>query len=384
MNKNCTLSRRTMLQGAAAAVGTSWLGAKAANSKSSGVLLIGQSAAFSGPAASLGIEMRQGIESAFAQVNASGGIGGRRLQLVSLDDGYEPDRAVANTSTLLDSTQCFALLGYVGTPTTVACLPAINADKVPLVGPFTGAKSLRDPLNSYVFNIRASYDDESMPLIKQLTVASGSAEHIGIVYQDDGYGLAVKASIEAAMAKLGMKPLAVATVKRNSPDVGAAAAAMVKAGVTAVVIGSTYTSSALLMKQIRNLGMHPQFASVSFIGTSGLIDNFADQADGIAIAQVMPYPFSGALPVVHEYQTAMKAAENTKFSYGSIEGYIAARVLVEGLKRCGQTITRAKLRTSLESMDVDIGGFRVAFSADSHQGSKFTELTVLGKGRILR
>lgn len=375
-NKYSNLSRRKVIQGIAAALGASAFSANAQSS--SGDIVIGQSAVQSGLSAALGTEMRQGIEAAFLHANANGGINGRRLALISMDDGYEPDRAVTNSIELIVKKKCMALLGYVGTPTTLGCISLLSTAKIPLVGPFTGANSLRKPINPYVFNVRASYDDEGPQLVNHL-VSKGKENRIGVVYQDDAYGRAVLSSIDQAMFKLGIKSVATGTIQRNTLDVREAAQEMFKAGVTGVAIGSTYAASALLAREIRTLGLQPKFASVSFVGTSGLMKQFPNDAKGIGITQVMPNPFTSNLPVVKEYQAAMSKLPDRPFSYGSIEGYIAAQVLMEGLRLCGKDVTRANLQASMEDLQFNLGGFEVAFSTASHQGSKFVQMTSIGQ-----
>src|SRR5882762_1914112 len=182
-------------------------------------ILIGQSAAFSGPASELGTEMRAGALAYFQQVNASGGVHGRKIELRSLDDGYESDRAAANTKKLIDD-GVFLLFGYVGTPTSNASKPIFTAARVPFVGPFTGAESLRNPLNRYIFNVRASYYDETDKLVGQLV--GQTLDKIAVFYQNDDYGKAGLTGVERAMQKRSLKIIATGTVERNTTDVAVA------------------------------------------------------------------------------------------------------------------------------------------------------------------
>lgn len=382
------MNRRQFVHRAAtAAFGTSMLGVARAVSvpSSAGVtsneIRIGQSAVFSGNSASLGLEMKEGIDACFKAVNARGGIGGRSLRLVTLDDGYEPDRCAANTTKLVND-GVLALLGFVGTSTCNAALPIFTASKVPFIGAYTGASSLRTPFNPHIFNVRASYIDEGPHIVKQLAVAKNPK--IAIFHQSDAYGIAVRESIEIALKAQGLTPVAVTTVERNSVDVRRAAEVLASSGATAVALGSVYGASAELVKALRARGVSMQYGSVSFIGTSGLIDRFGDDARGIAISQVMPFPFSGGTTLTREYQRAMTDAGTARFSYGSMEGYVGARVLTEGLRRAGSQPTREGLERGLESFGkLDLGGFGVNFTPDNHNGSSFVELTVVGLGKTV-
>ena len=345
-----------------------------------GFVTIGQSAALSGPAQELGSEMRLGAQTYFNLVNQAGGVFGRQIKLVSLDDGYEPDRAVANTKKLISEDKVFALFGYVGTPTSNAALPIFTEAKVPFFGAFTGAESLRNPLNRYIFNIRASYFDETEKIIEQVTSVGG--KNIAVFYQDDAYGKAGLAGVERALAKRSLKITSTGTIERNTVKVEAAVASLVPKQPDAIVMISAYKSSAAFVKAAKKAGYTGQFHNVSFVGSRALADELAAQGHGVAISQVVPFPFTPSLPIVAEYQKALKASGSSQPSFTSLEGFIAARVFVEGLKRAGKDLTREKLISALESMNnVDIGGFNINFSPKSHNGSSFVDLTMIGRNK---
>ena len=347
-------------------------------------ILIGQSAAFTGPASELGNEMRAGANAYFRYVNANGGVNGRKIELRSLDDGYEGDRAAANTKKLIDD-GVFLLFGYVGTPTSNASKPIFTAARVPFVGPFTGAESLRNPLNRYVFNIRASYFDETEKIVGQLT--GQTLGKIAVFYQNDDYGKAGLAGVERAMAKRNLKIVATGTVERNTVDVAAAVQAIGKSDAQAVVMISAYKSCAAFIKAMRAAGYSPQFINVSFVGSKALAKEAGADGRGVGITQVMPFPWNLSAPIVKEYQQLLEAATGKQdYSFTSLEGFIAAKVLVEGLRRTGADLTRERFIAAMEKMkDVDLGGYTVNFSPTDHNGSKFVELTVIGKDeRFLR
>ncbi|MBA2689836.1 MAG: ABC transporter substrate-binding protein [Burkholderiales bacterium] len=347
-------------------------------------ITLGQSAAFSGPASSLGIEMRKGIEAYLNHVNSEGGVNGRKLVLKSLDDGYEADRAAANTKKLINDEKVFALLGYVGTPTSNASLPVFTAAKVPFVGPFTGAESLRQPVNRYIFNVRASYYQETEKIVEQLT--SLGMKKIAVFYQNDAYGKAGLTGVELAMKKRKLPIAALGTVERNTVTVSEAVQGIATVEPQAVIMISAYKSCAAFIKEMKKAGSNPQFMNVSFVGSKALADELQQQGRGVGISQVVPYPWSIGTPIVKEYQKLMVVAGSKEFNFSSLEGFMAAKVLVEGIKRTGKDLTRERLIASMEGLkDYDIGGFRVTYSPEDRYGSKFVELTVIGQnGKFLR
>lgn len=347
-------------------------------------VVLGQSAALSGPAKLLGIEFRDGANAYFSQVNASGGVNGRDIELLSLDDGYEPDRAAANTRQLIEKDKVFALFGYVGTPTSNAALPVFTEAKVPFFAPFTGANSLRQPFNRFIFHIRAGYSDETEKIIKHATGLN--MKRIAVFYQNDSYG---KAGLEGAIQALerrGLAPVATATVERNSTQVEDAVKKILTAQPDTVVMVSAYKSCAAFIRAMQNAGSTSQFYNVSFVGSRPLAEELGDEGAGVAISQVMPFPFDGVTPVVREYQAALRKSQpKAPFSFTSLEGFIAAKVFVEGLRRAGNNPTRESLVATLEKIeDYDVGGFRVRFGPHSHSLSKYVNLTVIQRGGTFR
>lgn len=357
--------------------------AQAENGVSEHSILIGQSAALSGPAQGLGQEMRSGAKLYFDQVNASGGIHGRKIELESLDDGYEPDQAAANTKKLINDSKVFALFGYVGTPTSQAVLPLVNEAHIPYIGAFTGAQLLREPFNRNVFNVRASYFDETEKIAEQLTTVG--VKKIAVLYQNDAYGKAGLAGMEKALAKRQLKPVATATIERNSTDVEAAAKALHAAQPDAILVVSAYKSVAAVVVTLKKLGNAAAIHNLSFVGSVPLAKELGASGIGVHIAQVVPFPWSGTLPVSRDYQSLVRKAGRDNYSFTELEGYIAARVLGEGLRRAGRDLNRDKLVSALESMNkVDIGGFPINFSSANHNGSNFVDLTIIGSnGKFL-
>ena len=346
-------------------------------------ILIGQAAVFSGPAAQLGIQMRNGIKAYFDFVNEKGGVNGRKLELISEDDRYEAAVAPAASKKLIEEHKVFALVGYVGTPTGVQHLPVVTQAKVPLVGMFTGAEALRVPHNRYVFHVRASYYDETEKIVEQ--VVSTGGRKISVFYQNDAYGEAGRKGTELALERRKMKIHSQGTVERNTVAVEEAAKAIHASQPDAVVMVSAYTSIAAFVRAMQKLGSGATFYNVSFVGSKALSDALGKDGVGVAISQVVPFPWGTAVPVVKEYQAAAKKAGFTDYNFSALEGYLSAKVLVEGLRRTGRDLNREKFIDTMERMDVDLGGFHVTYSPKNHAGSKFVDLTIIARdGKFLR
>ncbi len=347
-------------------------------------ILLGQAAVFTGPAAQLGTQMRNGIKTYFDFVNEKGGVHGRKLELVSEDDGYDPAKAPAASQALIDKHKVFALLGYVGTPTGVAHLKVTTAAKVPLVGMFTGAEVLREPMNRYVFHVRASYYDETDKIVEQ--VVSTGGKKIAVFYQDDAYGEAGRKGTELALTKRTMKIHSTGTVERNTLKVEKAVEAINASQPDAVVMVGAYAACAEFIRQMKKAGSGAQFYNVSFVGSKALSDALGNEGVGVAISQVVPFPWGTGVPVVKEYQALAKKANLADYNFSAMEGFLVAKVMVEGLRRSGKNLTREGFVDAMEKMqDVDIGGFFVSYSPKSHTGSKFVDLTIIGRdGKFLR
>jgi branched-chain amino acid transport system substrate-binding protein len=347
-------------------------------------IVLGQSAPLTGPAAELGLQFQRGARLWFERQNTRGGVQGRTIELKSLDDGYEPARCKANTETLLKE-DVFALFGYIGTPTSLAALPLATAAKVPFFAPFTGAQALREPFNRYVFHVRASYFDETERIVKQL--ASMGTRKIAVFHQNDSYGQAGLDGVQRAMKPLNMSPTAIATVERNSVDVAEAVAKIVAAAPDAVVQISAYTSCAAFIRAARKAGYVGSFYNVSFVGTQALSRELGPEARGVIVSQVMPYPFAPVTPLASEFLAAVQAAQTgVEATYSTMEGFVAAKVFSEGLRRAGGSASREEFITGMESLkDFDLGGFFVDFSPRKHTGSHFAEMTILTQdGRVRR
>ena len=347
-------------------------------------ILLGQAAVFSGPAAQLGIQMRNGINAYFKEINEKGGVNGRKLELVTEDDKYEANQAQAASRKLIEQAKVFALLGYVGTPTGTEHIKVTAPAKVPLVGMFTGAEALRVPVNRYIFHVRASYYDETEKIVEQ--VVSTGGKKVAVFYQDDGYGQAGLKGVEIAMTKRNLKIASLGKFERNTLKVEDAVKTLNASQPDAVVMIGAYAACAEFIKQMKKGGSASQFYNVSFVGSTSLASALGKDGSGVAISQVVPFPWGLSIPAVKEYQAVAKKAGFTDYNFGALEGFLTAKVMVEGLKRTGKDLTREKFIDAMEKMqDVDLGGFFISYSPTNHQGSKFVDLTIIsGNGKFLR
>ncbi|WKB52903.1 ABC transporter substrate-binding protein [Eleftheria terrae] len=345
---------------------------------------LGMSSPLSGPTGAYGRAMKEGIETYFAQVNAAGGVAGRKLELVALDDGYETEPAVANTRRLIEQEKVFALMGYYGTSPTAAVLPVLDASGVPLIGTISGADSLRRPVNRHVFHLRASYGDETAAIVKNLITVG--IRRVAVLYQDDGFGQAGLKGVSEALVAHQLSPVATASVPRNSVDVAQAVSTIAKSGAQAVVMVTLYRPTAAFIKQMRAAGATPFFVALSPVGTDQLIAELgADNARGIQVSQVIPSPWGDRVAVVREYKKALQTyAKQSAPSYYGLEGYLNARLVTAALQRAGRNLSRERLAAALRGGAFDLGGYRVEFDEGSNSGSNYVEISVVGGGgRIL-
>jgi ABC-type branched-subunit amino acid transport system substrate-binding protein len=340
---------------------------------------LGQSLPLSGPSAQIGKKYQAGAQAWFNEVNRKGGINGKKIRLISLDDQYEPELTISNTKTLLEEPNLLALFGYVGTPTTKEILPLIEERKVPLIAPLTGASILRDEKLKMVVNLRASYQMEIDKIVDSLV--RNARQKIAIVYQDDAFGKDGLRSSELALKKHGLKPIAIATVQRNSAQIRSALQVLTTSRPNAIIIISTYVSSAALSKELLQRDIKAQIMNVSFVGTRALEQSLpVGLANGIGVSQVVPFPWDRWIPVVADYQRLMRVNNSSaRFGFTSLEGFIAARLITEGIKKVQGPLTKGSLITSLKSIKkVDIGGFQLDLSSNKKQASDYVELTFFG------
>lgn len=381
--------RTTLFQSLRRALtGAAWLLCGAASMATDGVtdrtIRLGMSSPLSGPTGAYGRQMKEGIEAYFTRVNLAGGVHGRRLELVALDDGYETERAVANARRLVAQERVFALMAFYGTSPTAAVLPILDASGVPLIGTISGAEALRKPVNRHMFHLRASYGDETAAIVKNLTTVG--LTRIAVLYQDDGFGQAGLKGVNDALAARQLAPVATASVPRNSVDVAPAVAIIAKEKPQAVVMVTLYRPTAEFVKQLRAAGVTPFFVALSPVGTDQLIAELGpDHTRGIQVAQVIPAPWGDKLEVQREYKRTLAThARGTQLSYYGLEGYLNAKLVVAALERAGPNPSREKLIGALRSGPFNLEGYRVNFAAGSNSGSNYVEVSVIGvNGQIL-
>jgi len=339
---------------------------------------IGASAALSGPAAGLGQRFHAGAKAGLRQFNAQGGLNGRPLRLQLLDDAYEADRAEANTRKLAEDPTVLALFGYVGTPTSRMALPYVRRHGIPLVAAYTGASVLREPHNPLVFNVRASYVEEARQLATAMKLEG--VRSLNVVYQADLFGRAGLEAIREAAQAQGIQVLASDTIRRNSAEVARATLTLVRQQpADAIFIVSSYASTIAFVQSAREAGFEGRFYALSFAGLEHLQKALAKLPRGrLTIAQVVPNALDRILPLVADYQQAMIEAGDRQFDSISLEGYMAARVLVEGLRRAKPPLSRDSLVAGLDAIgDLDLGGFKLRLRAGQHEGSSWVGLRTL-------
>ena len=346
-------------------------------------VLFGQSAAFTGPAEELGYNMSLGIRAAFHERNLAGGVHGRQLALTALDDAYEPEAAVSNTTALIESGDVFALIGAVGTPTSRSAVPVALAAGVPYVAPFTGAEFLRDERLTNVINIRASYYQETEEMVERLTTDLG-VTRIAVMYQDDSYGRAGYTGARQALERRGMEPVAIAVYPRNTILVKAPLIDLQEGNPEAVIVIGAYKPMSALVLWARHIGLNPIFMTVSFVGSNALSRELGAKGEGVYVTQVVPFPTDDSVPVVRAYLDALEAYNRDHHSnavpgFVSLEGYLAGLLAIAGLETCGRVVDRECFLNALHQPSLtDIGGFQVSFNTDDNQGSDAVFLTVIG------
>ncbi|HET7363417.1 MAG TPA: ABC transporter substrate-binding protein [Burkholderiales bacterium] len=346
---------------------------------SASTILFGQSAPLTGANAELGTDIRNGALAYFRKVNETGGVHGRRLELVTLDDANQVPRAEANTRELVEQRQVFALFGYASATLSRPALPIVEKHAVPFLAPFTGADPMR-VFNRNIYNVRASYADELEKIVEHFVPLG--VKRFSVVYYDDVIGRENYTAVERALKKRSLEPVSIAAFKdRAKPDIEGGVAAVGKGLPDVVILTTLYKASADFVKSARKSGMASQIVSNSFPGASPLAKELGQEGAGVIVATVVPPPTKRSLPIVHEYQAAIERQTAKKdFSFTSLESYIAAKIAVQALRRAGPNPTRASFMRELDALrDLDVGGYTVAFSPTNHNGSSFVELTVIGK-----
>lgn len=342
-------------------------------------VLFGQSAAFTGPAQRLGLEMRVGIEAAFAEANRQGGVNGRRMELLSLDDSYEPETAVQNTTRLIENEGVFALIGSVGTPTARAAVPLTEAAGVPYIAPFTGAEFLRDSELKSVINLRASYYQEVEEMVERLT-KDLAIDRIGVFYQDDSFGRAGYQGTLLALERRQMPLTSYGVYPRNTLAVKDALLDMRRNPPQAVIMVGAYDPIAEFVSWARHTDEKDDvvYMAVSFSGGVALAKELGRFGEGVFVTQVVPPPTDQSHQFVVSYLNALRAHDEKAVpDFVSLEGYLAGRLAIEGVRMCGADVDRQCFLDGIKSSEsLDIDGFSLSYGSDN-QGSDAVYLTFI-------
>jgi branched-chain amino acid transport system substrate-binding protein len=349
-------------------------------------ILIGSCSALEGPSHFLGTETVTGAKAYFAMVNDAGGVDGRKLKLLTYDDSYDPAKTEACFNRLMEQ-KVFALGFFVGTPTAVKYIPMAESSKVPLVGLFTGAQTLYVPLRHWIVNVRASYFDETREQIDGIWSTLGYKK-IGVIYPEDAFGTAVLEGVKAALKTHGAEPIAAASYQRQTAQVGGAIDTVRAAKPDAVVLVGPANTVAPILKQAHAKGWKPLFLTVSFVGTDDLISEAGADSDGTVITQVVPPYYLTDHKTVALYRRELtKYFPSAQPNFVSLEGFVDAMVMVEGLKRAGKELTREGLIRGIESIhELDLGlgpELKLNYSSREHKGFNHVLPTVVRGGRAV-
>lgn len=346
-------------------------------------ILLGQTVGITGTVAGPVKEMNEGANAYFATINKAGGVHGRMIELRTLDDKFDPALTKANAEILITKEHVFALFQGRGTPHTQGILPILEASKVPLVAPSTGATVFHEPANHWLFNIRAKYQDEVVKAVEHFTTVGINS--IGLLHVDDAFGLDGLAGFTKAMAARKLAPVVVTKFERVKPDYGLAADTVIKAAPQALIIVSSAKNTVEVIKAFRAKGSNIQIMTLSNNSSESFVKDLGKAGAGVIVSQVTPAPHLVSTTLGQEFKVAAKAHGAT-VSYAAMEGFVNAKVVVEGLRRAGRNLTREGFIKALESMQrVDLGGILITYASDDHTGSDFVELTIIGRdGRFIR
>jgi len=352
--------------------------ARAENGISASEVVIGQSASLSGGAAEVGQQARDGALAYFEMLNRKGGVNGRKIRLASLDDGGQTKRGEENTLRLINEEKVFLLFGYTGRNTSEAALPIVDKAGVPFFGAATGGEAIHGKFNRNVINVRASYKRETEVMVEYLVTIG--QKRVGMIYHKDDTTKSNLKMTEDALGIHGLKVAGSASVDRNSSEVGEAVGVMSELQAEAVICNAAVKPLGAFIRGLRKTGQRPQFLSVSFVG-SPIVKELGAEVEGLIMAQVVPLPTKKGMPIVAEYHAALAATgSKASPSFNSLEGYIAAKVFAEALRRTGRDVSRAKFVKAVEGItELDLGGYIVGYSPTNHNGSRYVDITIINR-----
>jgi len=341
-------------------------------------ITLGQTVAMSGPLGEFGRDIVSGAKACLDRVNAAGGVNGRKVSLLTLDDRYENELAAQNIRRLLQGESVFALLSVMGTPISIDAVRQTKVEGVPLFAPWTGVQAVREPVQRHVFNVRASYRDEIVKIISHLrTLGTG---RIGVVYFEAAFGAELQ-TIRDEMARWPAKPVFERAVRPDGADVEQVVDAAVKEKPEAVVLLTAGKVTVDFIKAFRPLAKGTQCYTLSIMGTNASVQALGSQGVGVVVSCVVPFPWNTGVPIVREYQEAMRQSGVNDFSFISLESYINTRVLIEAIRKTGRNLNRARLIAAAETMrPLQLGGFEVSYGSDDRRGSRYVDLSIISSG----
>jgi len=341
-------------------------------------ILIGQTAGFTGTQAGAVTENTAGAKLYIEWVNKNGGVNGRKIELVSLDDVFDPKKAGANAKVLIEEKKVFALFLTRGTPHNEQIIPHIKANGVPLIAPSTGAQLLHEPVNPLIFNVRSKYQLEAEKGIVQLSTMG--IQRIGVIHVDDSFGRDALAGAVRGFSEAGVKPLGIWSYDRTTPKFEPSVTALLATNPQAAVLLGSGSHVAEIVKQIRAKTKGMQLLTLSNNASSSFVKSLGGNAHGVIVTQVFPNPKMATTPIAVEMQRLAKATPGAVVSHQAMEGFAAAKVLVEGLKRAGRKLTRESFVAALDGLrGFDLGGLKVDYSPSDHTGIEYVELSIIGR-----
>jgi len=347
-------------------------------------ITLGQSTTLSGPLGDLGQDVLKGSKVYFDALNARGGVNGRSIKLVTNDDAYDSKKTLENVEAFIAGDATLALFGTFGTPNNEALLPIARKAGLPVLMPYSGAPSIRAKTFDGVFNLRASYADEVERLVDHLYTVG--IRKIAVAYQNNAFGKEVLAATVETMERRKLKPLLAISVENSASDAPTAADKLLESQPEAVLLALAGKPAVDVIKNVNQRRRGLSMYALSVLATPSNLRALGKDGTGVAITQVVPYPMNASLGIVREYQQAMTAAGFSDFSHLSLEGYINAKVVIEGLRRAGRAPTRASLVSALEGMsNYNLGGLVVSFGQGASSGSRFVELTMVNaQGKLIK
>lgn len=343
-------------------------------------ILLGQTGPLSGPLAELGKESVAGSKAYFDHINAHGGVNGRKIRLITLDDGYDTDRAILNVRQLIEKEKVFALFGVIGTQVNIALIPLIERVGIPSFAPVSGADAVRIPFRRLVFVTSASYADELDKIVEHLSTRG--IQKICAIYLNNAMGKEGLANLERSLVARNLKLSGSVSIESTGADAEKASVAMASDPPQAIIL---ITSGRASFEFIKSYNQHKQALGTQYFGLSVIGSQQAIQAlgaddAGVVVSQISPFPFSATSSIVREYQKVMAEQGIKHLSFASIGGYINAKLIVDGMRRAGRDLTRENVMRTLEAMrETDYGGYIVNYTGTNHLGSRYVELTVISK-----